>query len=168
MGDSVAVAPAAPAGSFMARCWGVSAAAVEVHRDRPLPSASHSNIIPKSAASMGWGETINIPAEAVAIPPDVVYRLPDSARMVLDFVVHNHPMTPQAIQEQMDLPPRTVRWALRRLREVELVQARLDLDDLRYVQYTMHPSVVDRHALARLVPDHPLAASDAPDDTASS
>lgn len=108
---------------------------------------------------MGWGDTIDIPVEAVAVPPDEMYGLPDSARMVLDFVVHNHPLTPQAIQEQMELPPRTVRWALRRLREAELVQARLDLDDLRYVQYTVHPRVVDREVLARIAPAHPLAAS---------
>lgn len=58
-------------------------------------------------------------------------RLPPSARFVLKVLSEGEPMTIGEIAEETGLPLRTVKFALRRLRELGLVSAVPCVRDLR-------------------------------------
>lgn len=63
-------------------------------------------------------------------------EVPASARLVYLVLEHEGPMTQGEIADASLLPPRTVRYALARLREVNAVTGEIFLPDARRTRYT--------------------------------
>lgn len=69
-----------------------------------------------------------------AVPAEGV-PLPSSSKRVLRILDHGGILTYKDIVQKTRLNPRTVRYALRKLREAKLLILRLDLHDLRQITY---------------------------------
>jgi DNA-binding MarR family transcriptional regulator len=61
--------------------------------------------------------------------------LPRSAIIVLDRLTHDGPLTPKALSQKVDLAPRTVSFALRRLMGQNLCRKIPNLHDMRQPLY---------------------------------
>ena len=72
-------------------------------------------------------------------PPDldVVEYLPPSARHVFDVLATNGPLTQKDLISKTDLPPRTVRYALSRLRGEDILEERFCFQDARQSLYSL-------------------------------
>ena len=70
--------------------------------------------------------------------PDVVEYLPPSAKQVLSVLASDGPLTQKDIIGKTDLPPRTVRYALGRLRGEEMLQERFCFSDARQSLYSLN------------------------------
>ena len=68
----------------------------------------------------------------------MVLELPRSALIILDNLISDGPMTPKAISKKVDLAPRTVSFALRRLMEHELCHKVPNLNDMRQPMYVVN------------------------------
>jgi DNA-binding MarR family transcriptional regulator len=62
-------------------------------------------------------------------------ELPRSAIIVLDKLTHDGPMTPKDISTRVDLAPRTVSFALRKLMGQKLCRKIPNLQDMRQPLY---------------------------------
>jgi DNA-binding MarR family transcriptional regulator len=62
-------------------------------------------------------------------------ELPRSAIIVLDKLAHDGPMTPKDISTRVDLAPRTVSFALRKLMGQKLCRKIPNLQDMRQPLY---------------------------------
>ena len=65
----------------------------------------------------------------------IVMELPRSAIIVLDRLTHDGPMTPKDISNKVNLAPRTVSFALRKLVGQELCRKVPNLQDMRQPLY---------------------------------
>lgn len=72
-------------------------------------------------------------------PPDldVVGYLPPSARHVFNVLATNGPLTQKDLISKTDLPPRTVRYALSRLRGEDILEERFCFQDARQSLYSL-------------------------------
>lgn len=72
-------------------------------------------------------------------PPDldVVDYLPPSARHVFDVLATNGPLTQKDLISKADLPPRTVRYALSRLKGEDILEERFCFQDARQSLYSL-------------------------------
>lgn len=70
--------------------------------------------------------------------PDVVEYLPPSARQVFQVLASGGPLTQKDIISKTDLPPRTVRYALGRLKGEEMLQERFCFGDARQSLYSLN------------------------------
>jgi len=70
-------------------------------------------------------------------------KLPDSAIPLLRFLEDNGQKTQREIIKALNLPTRTVRYAIRRLLERELIRKQPNLFDMRSVFYTISDDVMD-------------------------
>ncbi len=68
---------------------------------------------------------------------DDVRELPPSAKLVAKVLEYNDTMTQQQIAEETLLPSRTVRYALNRLDEQNVVESRFSFSDARKRLYTL-------------------------------
>ena len=68
---------------------------------------------------------------------DDVRELPPSAKLVAKVLEFNDTMTQQQIAEETLLPSRTVRYALNRLDEQNVVESRFSFSDARKRLYTL-------------------------------
>ena len=68
---------------------------------------------------------------------DVVEYLPPSARHVFDVLATNGPLTQKDLISKTDLPPRTVRYALSRLKGEDILQERFCFQDARQSLYSL-------------------------------
>ncbi len=68
---------------------------------------------------------------------DDVRELPPSAKLVAKVLEYNDTMTQQQIAEETLLPSRTVRYALNRLDEENVVESRFSFSDARKRLYTL-------------------------------
>lgn len=68
---------------------------------------------------------------------DAVRELPPSAKLVAKALEYNEQLTQQQLADETLLPPRTVRYALNRLEEVEVVDSRFSFTDARKRIYTL-------------------------------
>jgi len=78
--------------------------------------------------------------KAVADDPDhleAVKELPPSAKLVAKVLEYNDTLTQSEIAEETLLPPRTVRYALSRLEEVDVVDSRFSFADARKRLYSL-------------------------------
>ncbi|AFZ71812.1 MarR family transcriptional regulator [Natronobacterium gregoryi] len=66
-----------------------------------------------------------------------VRDLPPSAKLVAKVLEYNETMTQQQIAEETLLPSRTVRYALNRLDEENVVDSRFSFSDARKRLYTL-------------------------------
>ncbi len=69
--------------------------------------------------------------------PAPVLDLPPSAKLVYKVLEHNDALTQGELAEETLLPPRTVRYALSRLEETDVVQSRFSFADARKRLYTL-------------------------------
>ncbi|MFC5134353.1 MULTISPECIES: winged helix-turn-helix domain-containing protein [Haloferacaceae] len=81
--------------------------------------------------------------EAVAADEDVSDRweavrdLPPSAKLVAKVLDYNDTLTQSQLAEETLLPPRTVRYALSRLEEEDVIDARFSFTDARKRLYSL-------------------------------
>lgn len=69
--------------------------------------------------------------------PDVVEYLPPSAKQVFLVLASDGPLTQKDIISKTDLPPRTVRYALGRLKGEEMLEERFCFSDARQSLYSL-------------------------------
>ncbi|MBP2132550.1 putative transcriptional regulator [Methanomicrobium sp. W14] len=65
-------------------------------------------------------------------------RLPPSARVVLQILEDGKPKTFKDVTNEADIAPRTIRYALKRLKESELIIEKFNFKDARQVLYQKH------------------------------
>jgi hypothetical protein len=72
-------------------------------------------------------------------PPDLdfVDFLPPSAKHVFDVLASNGPLTQKDLIRKTDLPPRTVRYALSKLKGEEILEERFCFSDARQSIYSL-------------------------------
>ncbi|MCO8244055.1 MULTISPECIES: helix-turn-helix domain-containing protein [unclassified Haladaptatus] len=63
--------------------------------------------------------------------------LPPSAKLVAKVLEYNETMTQSELADETLLPPRTVRYALTRLEDEDLVDSRFSFSDARKRLYTL-------------------------------
>lgn len=63
--------------------------------------------------------------------------LPPSAKLVVTVLEHDGKLSQQELAEETMLPPRTVRYALGRLREANVVEAQFSFADARKRRYAL-------------------------------
>ena len=68
---------------------------------------------------------------------DDVRDLPPSAKLVAKVLKYNDTLTQSQLAEETLLPPRTVRYALTRLEDEEVVDSRFSFSDARKRLYTL-------------------------------
>ena len=76
-------------------------------------------------------------AETASDRWDPVRDLPPSAKLVAKVLDYNDTLTQSQIVEETLLPPRTVRYALSRLEDAEVVEGRFSFSDARKRLYTL-------------------------------
>jgi DNA-binding transcriptional ArsR family regulator len=69
--------------------------------------------------------------------PDVVDCLPSSAKQVFNALASDGPLTQKELIRKTDLPPRTVRYALSRLKGEDMLAERFCFRDARQSLYTL-------------------------------
>lgn len=77
------------------------------------------------------------PADISATGWEAVAELPPSAKLVAKVLEYDGPLTQSQLAEETLLPARTVRYALSRLEEIEVVDARFSFNDARKRVYTL-------------------------------
>ncbi|MFC6973826.1 winged helix-turn-helix transcriptional regulator [Halomicroarcula sp. GCM10025709] len=68
---------------------------------------------------------------------DAVHELPPSAKLVAKVLEYNGTLTQSQLAEETMLPPRTVRYALNRLEEADVVHSRFSFSDARKRIYAL-------------------------------
>ena len=79
----------------------------------------------------------DVQAEADATGWEAVADLPPSAKLVAKVLEYNDRLTQSQLAEETMLPPRTVRYALTRLEEVDAVESRFSFTDARKRVYAL-------------------------------
>ena len=68
---------------------------------------------------------------------EAVADLPPSAKLVAKVLEYDGPLTQSQLAEETLLPARTVRYALTRLEEIDVVDSRFSFNDARKRVYTL-------------------------------
>lgn len=88
------------------------------------------------------------PAEAAPEPVELDDRtlqgLAASAKRVFHCIREHGPIAHGQLHDITRIPPRTIRFAIRQLRERDLVQARLSLRDCRTCLFFIHPRFMSK------------------------
>lgn len=92
-------------------------------------------------------EFLHFPPEAVQVDRERFERLPESARRVFSAVREAGPLTHAGLRRRTGLPPRTVRFAVRRLKDEGLVDTRSSLRDCRNTYFFVSKDCVDVAAI---------------------
>ena len=66
-------------------------------------------------------------------------KIPPSAKIVFNLLRKNSPLTAKTILKESQLAPRTVRYALRKLLDANMIQKVPNLDDMRQNLYVHYP-----------------------------
>jgi len=92
-----------------------------------------------SSGSFGGKYLGSSPAYSNNGPPDldVVEYLPPSAKQVFDVLATNGPLTQKDLISKTNLPPRTVRYALSRLKGEDILEERFCFQDARQSLYSL-------------------------------
>ena len=90
---------------------------------------------------------LHFPADAVHAEPIRLLRLPESARTVFAAVREGGPLTHAELQQETGLPPRTVRFAVKRLKDDGLLDTRCSLRDCRTCYFFVNKRCVGVAAL---------------------
>lgn len=94
-------------------------------------------------------EYLHFPAEAVNVDRFQLARLPGSARRVFEVIKERGPVTRRELSESADMPARTVRYAIKRLKDEGLVDTRCSLRDCRTCYFFVHERCVGVEALEK-------------------
>ena len=76
-------------------------------------------------------------ADATEADLEALKELPPSAKLVLKVLQYNDALTQNQIAEETLLPPRTVRYALTRLEEIDAIDSRFSFSDARKRLYSL-------------------------------
>jgi DNA-binding MarR family transcriptional regulator len=76
-------------------------------------------------------------ADAETVGWDAVVDLPPSAKLVAKVLEYNDRLTQSQLADETMLPPRTVRYALTRLEDVDAVDSRFSFTDARKRVYSL-------------------------------
>ncbi len=90
---------------------------------------------------------LHFPADAIHVDRVTFGKLPASARRVFEVVRDHGPLTHAAIHEHTDMPPRTIRFAIKRLRDEGLLDTRCSLRDCRTCYFFVDKRCVGLEAL---------------------
>ncbi len=93
---------------------------------------------------------LHFPADAVHVDPLEFARLPESAQRIFQAVRDHGPVTHAQLRDTTEMPPRTIRFAVKRLRESGLLDARCSLRDCRTCYFFVHKRCVGIEALERM------------------
>ncbi|MDX1744892.1 MAG: winged helix-turn-helix transcriptional regulator [Halobacteriales archaeon] len=78
------------------------------------------------------------PGDPVDGPPvEALTDLPPSAKLVAKVLEYEHTLTQSQLAEETLLPPRTVRYALSRLEDHDIVESRFSFTDARKRLYSL-------------------------------
>lgn len=69
---------------------------------------------------------------------DALKALPPSAKLVVKVLEHHDALTQGQLADETLLPPRTVRYALRRLEDADIVTSRFSFSDARKRLYFLN------------------------------
>ncbi|MDZ7701594.1 MAG: ArsR family transcriptional regulator [Halobacteriales archaeon] len=78
--------------------------------------------------------------------PEALSDLPPSAKLVYKVLEYNGPLTQKAIVEESMLSPRTVRYALERLSEIDAITEDVYFADARQNLYELTAGEADAEA----------------------
>jgi DNA-binding transcriptional ArsR family regulator len=92
-------------------------------------------------------EYLHFPAEEVHVDPRRFGRLPESARRVFAVIRDEGPVTHAQLRSATEIPPRTIRYAVKRLRDEGFVDTRCSLRDCRTCYFFVHRRCVGIEAL---------------------
>ena len=73
----------------------------------------------------------------MAPPAELLADAPPSAKLVFTVLEHDGPLTQQELADETMLPRRTVRYALSRLDEADVVEAQISFRDARKSVYSL-------------------------------
>jgi DNA-binding transcriptional ArsR family regulator len=90
---------------------------------------------------------LHFPPEAVHVDPKLVARLPESARRVFDAVRENGPITHDSLRAATGMPARTIRFAVKRLRERGYIESMRSLKDCRTCYFFVSRDLIQQDAL---------------------
>ncbi|WP_178916516.1 winged helix-turn-helix domain-containing protein [Natronomonas gomsonensis] len=79
----------------------------------------------------------DVQSKADTVDWEAVADLPPSAKLVAKVLEYNDRLTQSQLAEETMLPPRTVRYALTRLEEVDAVDSRFSFTDARKRVYAL-------------------------------
>lgn len=74
---------------------------------------------------------------------ETINDLPPSCKLIYFVLRQEGPMTQGTLTEESMLPPRTVRYAIRRLEELDAISERIHLKDARQNIYDIHETTED-------------------------
>jgi DNA-binding MarR family transcriptional regulator len=69
-------------------------------------------------------------------------NLPESAYHLLTYLRDKGATTQRELIEQLNLPLRTIRYSLRRLKEKSYIISKANLDDMRSIKYAINPEII--------------------------
>lgn len=92
-------------------------------------------------------EYLHFPAEAVHVDQAHFSKLPGSAQRVFYAIRDNGPVTHANLREITGMPPRTIRFAVRRLKEEDFIDTRCSLKDCRTCYFFVSKRCVGVEAL---------------------
>jgi DNA-binding transcriptional ArsR family regulator len=92
-------------------------------------------------------EYLHFPAEAVHVDPVRFGKLPASAQRVFHAIRDHGPVTHQTLRQHTEMPARTIRFAVKRLKDEGFVDARCSLRDCRTCYFFVHKRCVGLEAL---------------------
>lgn len=105
---------------------------------RRLTSVSSRSCTATAAPGKGYDSSAR--KTDMAQVPDRLYDLPPSAKLVLKVLESDDQLTQSQIAEESRLDKRTVRNALKRLRDVDAVRERVSFRDARQSLYSIPES----------------------------
>jgi len=72
------------------------------------------------------------------------HNLPDPAIVLLKYMISEGASTQSELISSLDLPLRTIRYSLRRLKEEQFIRSKPDLLDMRSLKYTVNEEHLDK------------------------
>lgn len=120
------------------------AAAVGPSRYTVNPVVLHALCGPAQSGTVSQFAHLHFPPEAVDVGRDEVDALPPSCRTVFRVVREHGPVTHQDLRQATGMPPRTIRFALSRLREERILDMVSSLKDSRAHHFFIHKSRIKR------------------------
>ncbi len=89
----------------------------------------------------------------VAQQPRTKIKVPKSAKPILYLLNEHGVLTQKEILQLLNLPPKTARYALKRLKEEGIIQSIPDLMDMRSQKYRISTEKIDYETIQRLIKD---------------
>ena len=85
--------------------------------------------------------------------PKTKIKVPKSAKPILYLLNEHGVLTQKELLQLLNLPPKTARYALKRLKEEGIIQSVPDLMDMRSQKYRISTDKIDYATLQELIKD---------------